>query len=231
MRFFNFFKKDDPPRSRSFEAIFGALIQNLPENYETHRQYVAAVDYIGAHKWQLALDSLAGLADETGHYFSDDFWYGLAEAADKMGLAGQSAYCRAQPQKTKAVLGWTPGAGTTLEKISDTQYKQHVSRKAQQGRDDERRKKDGLPGFIHKEGFHMPGNGRGGTLYYVRDRKVGEIYWEISGVPQYDLLIAVNSVNHWALPAPQTMTEAEKQKLRDELEVWLKKQRIRADLY
>lgn len=49
-------------------------------------------------------------------------------------------------------------------------------------------KKDKVNKLIKKDGFHLKENGRAGTIYYVEENKLCQIFFEISGVKQFDIL-------------------------------------------
>lgn len=68
----------------------------IPHKYKTHRQFVNYIEFTEQREWGLALDSLLELADETEYVFPNDFWLGLADAADKMNLQDRAIYCRKQ---------------------------------------------------------------------------------------------------------------------------------------
>lgn len=78
------------------------LVDYMPDVYRTHRQFINCVEYIDNREWELALDSLIALADETEHCFSEDFWFGLADSADKMNLADKANYCRKQIKRKES---------------------------------------------------------------------------------------------------------------------------------
>jgi hypothetical protein len=81
-----------------------------------------------------------------------------------------------------------------------------------------------------KNGFHIISKGREGTIYYVENRKVLEIYLEVSGVPQFDILVYFDSVENWKLPTVQKITLKEKSEVKEKLINWLKAKKIRAEL-
>jgi hypothetical protein len=90
--------------------------------------------------------------------------------------------------------------------------------------------KDKLSQLISKNGFHIKSKGRAGTIYYVENKKVLEIDLEVSGVPQFDILVYFDNVNNWTLPDDQELTNKEKSEIRIKLIDWLKAKKIRAEL-
>lgn len=234
MGLFDFFKtkteqtKTEPDLTT--EQIIRALIDDIPEHYRTHRQFINCIEYLEQGEWALSHDSLIELADESEHFFSDDFWLGLADAATKMNLNEKADYCREQLRITKSKISWTIPKSSTVEKIDETHYQHYYSQKLKDSWDNKRREQDKLKSFINKEGFHLSKGGRNGTLYYIANGKVCEIYWEISGVPQFNILLYFESLDSWALPTKQKMTSDEKEKIKSELLDWLTEKNISAEL-
>ena len=92
VKLFNFIKRQ-PKTDFSPEQTIRRSVEYMPDFYKTQRQFVNCVEFLENREWELALDSLIELADETGHYFSEQFWLGLADAADKMDLTEKVNYC------------------------------------------------------------------------------------------------------------------------------------------
>ena len=104
MKLFSFFKrklKKDPTAVQRIRRV----TEYMPEFYKTHRQFLACIEYLDYNEWGLALDSLIQLADETGHYFSEEFWLELAAAADTMKLDKEAGYCREQIKRSQKDIG------------------------------------------------------------------------------------------------------------------------------
>ena len=57
---------------------------------------INCAEFLDNKEWELALDCLIDLADETEHHFPEDFWLGLANASEKMNLLEKANYCRKQ---------------------------------------------------------------------------------------------------------------------------------------
>lgn len=93
MKLFNFLKSRQKA-SFSTEDTLKRLVDFTPEFYRTHRQFINCVEFLDNREWELALDSLIELADEIEHCFSEDFWLGLTDVADKMNLTEAANYCR-----------------------------------------------------------------------------------------------------------------------------------------
>ncbi|MEQ7799760.1 hypothetical protein ABDJ41_08085 [Pedobacter sp. ASV1-7] len=95
MKLFDYLKLQQKTNS-SPEQTIRRVVDCMPEFYKTHKQFIDSVEFLENREWELSLDSLIELADETEHYFAEDFWLGLADAAEKMNLITQANYCRKQ---------------------------------------------------------------------------------------------------------------------------------------
>ncbi len=92
------------------------------------------------------------------------------------------------------------------------------------------RQEEITPGTNLKTGFHITSKGREGKIYYVENKKMLEIYLEVSGVPQFDILIYFDAVENWTSPNIQKLTLKEKSEVKEKLINWLKAKKIRAEL-
>jgi hypothetical protein len=84
--------------------------------------------------------------------------------------------------------------------------------------------------IITKKGFFLKYYGRAGYLYYVENGNMCRIDSEYS-TGQNGIWIAFDLLKEWYLPVKKEMTEAEKEEIRLKLISWLKKKRIKADLF
>ena len=84
--------------------------------------------------------------------------------------------------------------------------------------------------FKKPKGFHIKYYGRADTIYYIENEKVLEIYFEMSGVAQYDMLVYFDSLKGWTFPKDEPFAFQEQSKIREKLIEWLKSKRIRSDL-
>jgi len=89
---------------------------------------------------------------------------------------------------------------------------------------------DKLSKLISENGFHIESKGRAGTIYYVENKKVLKIDLEVSGVPQFDILVYFDNIVSWTLPVAQELTNKEKSEIRIKLIDWLHKKKIRAEI-
>lgn len=124
----------------------------------------------------------------------------------------------------------TPDSWETV-KVSKDIYTHEVSQAIKDKWSLERRQKDGLDTFINQDGFHLKGKGqRSGTIYYIDMGKVCEIFFEMSGVPEFDIIIYFNQVNEWTLPIIIAFSKQEKGNIKEELLNWLGKENIKTKL-
>ncbi len=199
------------------EQTIGRLVDYMPDFYKTHRQFINCVEYLDHREWPLALDSLIELTGETEHYFSEDFWLGLADSASKMGLTDQANYCRKQIKRNEQdIKSKTPFGWTTI-KFDDTHFQHHISEKLKEEWATERRKKDKVEELQSKDGVHLKSHGRSGFIYVVEKNKIAEVEFELG---MNGLILYFNSLTNWSLPKKQKITGDEKQKLKVEINNW-----------
>lgn len=128
-----------------------------------------------------------------------------------------------EPRRNKLPEGWTE------TQISEDTYITHIPQEQKDKWLIEKWAKDNLIEILLKDGFHLKQDGRAGTIYYVAEGRFCEIDYELSAVPQFDILIFFDNVTEWSYPK-QGMTEEEKIKLKQELSDWLTEERIKNDL-
>lgn len=219
LKLFNFIKRQ-PETDFSPEQTIGRLVDYMPDFYKTHRQFINCVEFLDNREWEHALDSLIELANETEHYFSDDFWLGLADSAEKMGLTDKAKYCRNQINRNERdIKSKTPFGWTTI-KFDDTHFQHHISEKLKEEWATERRKKDKVQELITKEGVHLKSHGRSGFLYITANGKIAEVEFEL-GIN--GLILYFNSLTNWSLPKKQTLTAEDKQKIKIDINNWATK--------
>lgn len=120
--------------------------------------------------------------------------------------------------------------GWSETKISENQYLTHIPQEQLDEWKIQRWKKDNVTKILKKDGFIIKPDGRSGTIYYVEKERLCEIYFEISGIREFDILIYFDSLKEWSLPNNAEMSISEKKDIREELIVWLKKEKIKAEL-
>lgn len=116
------------------------------------------------------------------------------------------------------------------EQIANNIFVHHIPKEEIETWDNRRRQKDKVERFVDKDGFHMIEDGRSGTIYYSGSKRMCEIYFELSGVKQYDILVAIDQLNEWFLPEKKLLTADEKKNIEDKLKDWLRRKRIKTDL-
>ena len=91
-------------------------------------------------------------------------------------------------------------------------------------------KKDDVINIINKNGFYLKPDYRAGSIYYVNNNQLCQIYIEQSGVKELDILIFFDQLSHWELPIRKEITEDEKKLIFKKLKIWLKQKKLKSDL-
>jgi hypothetical protein len=120
--------------------------------------------------------------------------------------------------------------GWTETKISENSYLTNIPQEQIDQWQIERWKKDKVNKLIQKDGFYLKPNGRSGTIYFVDNNQLCELGIEISGVKEFDIIIYFEQLIEWKLPNKKIILENEKETIRERLLIWLKKEKIKADL-
>ena len=118
----------------------------------------------------------------------------------------------------------------TESKISESSYLTNIPNEEIDKWQIDHWKKDKVNKLIQKDGFYLKPDGRSGTIYFVEENKLSQIYFEISGVKEFDILIFFEQLNQWELPNRKVMLENEKEVIKEKLSIWLGKEKIKADL-
>lgn len=231
MNIFSIFKKrKTEPQDLKPEAILRLTQEFIPEFYNDSEQFRESKEFLENNEWGLALDTLIEMADESGHYFSEDFWLDLATCADKMLMTQQAEYCRQQVIRNEKEIGSKTPKGWTTIKIDDTHFQHHIAEIVKDTWTSERHQKDKLTKLLKVNGFHMKYHGRAGTIYYIDNGRVLEIDFEMSGVPGYDLLLYFDTLKGWTIPKGESFASSEQSIIKEKLLEWLKSKRIKSDL-
>ena len=231
MNIFSIFKKRKTEPSELTPAAILRLTQDyVPEFYKDSEQFKESKNCLKHNEWGLALDNLIEMADESGHYFSEDFWLNLATCADKMQMTPQAEYCKQQIMKNENDVGYKTPEGWTTVMIDDNHFEHHIAELVKDKWINERRQKDNFDKLIMTDGFHIKYHGRAGMIYYVDNGKVLEIDFEMSGVPQYDLLPYFDNLKSWTIPKNEPFASKEQSAIKDKFLEWLKSKRIKTDL-
>ena len=144
MNIFSIFKKRKTELQDLKPAAILRLTQEfVPEFYKDIEQFKESKEFLENNEWGLALDTLIEMADESGHYFSEDFWLNLAICADKMQMTQQAEYCRQQITRNEKEIGNKTPKGWTTIKIDDAQFEHHVAEIVKDKRANDRNQKSG----------------------------------------------------------------------------------------
>jgi hypothetical protein len=84
--------------------------------------------------------------------------------------------------------------------------------------------------LIDKDGFHLIADGRDGTIYFVENHKLCQIYFESSAVKEFDILVFFERFTEWQLPIKKEIDVTEKEVILEKLILWLEKEKIKSDL-
>src|SRR5881227_2216634 len=79
------------------------------------------------------------------------------------------------------------------------------------------------------EGYTFKADGRSGFVYYREGDQILEIYWEMSGVPEYDVLISLSEIQKWTRPDGLPIPPQKKDQLISGLKDFLLARKIRPD--
>lgn len=231
MNIFSIFKKrKTEPQESTPAAILRLTQEYVPEFYKDTEKFKESKDFLKHNEWGLSLDTLIEMADESGHYFSEDFWLNLATCADKMQMLQQAEFCRQQIIRNEREVGSRTPNGWTTIKIDDTHYQHQIAEIVKDKWVSERRQKDNFDKLIKTDGFHIKYHGRAGLIYYIDNGKVLEIDFEMSAVPQFDVLLYFDTLKGWTIPKNEPFAFKEQSAIRERLLDWLKIKRIKSDL-
>lgn len=179
MRFLKFWKKPVQTLNGSPREIIKHVIDYMPDFYKSQRQFVLCVDFWEHLELGLAIESLVELAEETGHYFSEEFWNSISIAACQMELKHVSKICEEQIAKNRKDITWKISFGDVIEKIDDRHFIHRTAQKIKDELDNYRRSEDNVNGLIGKNGVHLKSRGRTGTIYFVSGIEIFEIEYEL----------------------------------------------------
>ena len=181
MRLFNIFKNknaDIPQLSPKDQLNY--LIDYIPDFYKDQRHYINAVDYLEHSEWDLTLESLIELTEQTGHYFSEEFWERLADAAKSMKLSELSDHCSEQIDRNQQDLRSKTPFGWTTIKFDDNHFQHHIAEKIKERWIAERHSRDNVNSLLKKgDGIYLKMNERSGTLYVISEKRLAEVELEL----------------------------------------------------
>jgi hypothetical protein len=234
MQMFGLFKKKQPqpqkeqpqPRTGPFASLEHAITL-LPQFYRTEPAFSECLRLVANDDPQ-AVESLIALTNVDGHHFSDQFWREVEACASMLALQEQVAYCQQQIERNAKELPQKLQPGWTMYKTGPSTYQTQIAQSVWDAWDEARRTKHNVSKLLKKNGFHMVQDGREGTLYYVNNGRLMEFYVELSGNPEYSIIVSFSRVNGYVLPARVKITDDEKQRLKADLQAWLRRNGYRA---
>ena len=91
----------------------------------------------------------------------------------------------------------------------------------------QKRHQTDFPGLA--QGYTFKPDGRSGFVYYREGEQILEIYFEMSGVPQYDILISLSTVRDWTIPQRLPIPPQKRDQIISGLKDFLLASRIRPD--
>lgn len=80
------------------------------------------------------------------------------------------------------------------------------------------------------QGYSFEAHGRSGSVYFKSGEKVLDLFWEMSGVDHYDILLLPWDLSKWTHPV-EPIPKDERDRIMDGLEEFLKKKKIRSDAF
>ena len=81
------------------------------------------------------------------------------------------------------------------------------------------------------QGFSLRYEGRSGAVFYRKEDKILDIYWEMSGVDDYDILLLPLDLSEWSHPEGERIPDDEREQIVCDLEIFLKGQNIKSDAF
>ena len=218
MKIFKFFKKEIKESYSTKDRLL-ILKNNIPEHYHSHRQYKNFNDFYESTDYQLCLDSLIELCNETNHYFSTEYWLIIKELAIKMEMISNLKYCENQIERNRKEINWKMPLGFTSNKIGEKLYETFISKINTDDWNSKRRINDEVVNLINQNGIHNKNKGRNGHLYYVENGKITEIEYEL-GIG--GLIMFFRNTKIWFYPNEVELTIEEKNLIKQKIVTWSK---------
>lgn len=202
--------------------ILQRLIDYVPEHYTGHKAYGHIQMHMRTKQWEWALLSLIELADKSGHYFAEEYWLQLADAARQLDKPEKEAYCKAQIVRNREEIRMATPFGWTTVKIDDTHFQHHISKRIREQWDAARHKRDEVDSLLEEDGIHQKADGRSGRLYYVNNGRLAETEYEFG---EDGLILYFVYTTHWIRPKKEALTEEERTEARKAIMDWSHKNR------
>jgi hypothetical protein len=78
--------------------------------------------------------------------------------------------------------------------------------------------------------FQMNSSGRSGSITYQSADKKIKVYWEMSGAPEYDILLAPIDLKEWNEPKGVKIQLEMQKDILQKLRKWTKEQKLKTDI-
>jgi hypothetical protein len=189
------------------DKIIIRVADYIPDFYRSNHQFIKCLEFIRDSDWESALQCLIKLTQEYDHYFSEDFWNGLAMIAEKFNLSQQADYCKTQIEKNATDVKFETPFGWTTVKIDNNRFEHKISSKITDDWTKKRHKRDNVEELIKTDGIYLKEDGRSGYVYYVENHKIAEVSYELDMNGYYYYF---DSLNYWVYPSRIPLTEDEK---------------------
>lgn len=218
MKIFNFFKKEIKNELSVKHRIL-ILKENIPEFYNTQRQYKNFIEFLENNEYELCLESLLEICDETNHYFSTEYWNIIKEIANQIKKESIVKYCKNQIERNRIEINWKLPLGFTINKVDDNYYQTFTSKKNTANWNSNRRIIDKVLDLKSQNGIHNKSKGRNGYLYYVENGKIAEIEYELE---VGGLAMFFRNTNNWFYPNEVELSLEEKEIIKAQIINWSK---------
>jgi len=83
---------------------------------------------------------------------------------------------------------------------------------------------------MRENNFKMNNRGRSGSITYHSADNMIEVYWEMSGVPEYDILLAPIDLREWDEPKGVKIQLEMQIDILQKLRKWTKEQKLKTDI-
>jgi hypothetical protein len=227
MKIFDWFnKKEDTNTNLSVQELIQDCLNYIPNKIATHKYVLNCNEHVTQHEWELAAESLCDLCKETGYFFSNAHWTSLSQAAEKLNNKEIKSYCRNQISRNIKEFGQGDLKGTVIEKMGEG-YIHYLSEVVKDQWAEELRLKHKVHKLLDENGLHYKSDGRGGMFYYVSDKSLIEIEWELGAE---GLIVWFHGVTEWAIPKGKLITQEQKDKTLIALKKWSEQKNTPLDI-
>jgi hypothetical protein len=82
-----------------------------------------------------------------------------------------------------------------------------------------------------ENGFTIVRDGRAGSIFYKENSRILELSYELSGTPEFDILIDNSGLSKWILPSQEKIDKDKISNIKNELATWLMNSNTQHSLY